>query len=41
MDFLKKRAPFWKKETTNKGDRWVEALEKDQIALDKWSKNDD
>lgn len=40
MDFLKKRAPFWKKETTSKGDRWVEALEKDQNALDKWDTNE-
>ncbi|GAA6135811.1 molybdopterin synthase catalytic subunit MoaE [Oceaniserpentilla sp. 4NH20-0058] len=40
MDFLKKRAPFWKKETTTIGDRWVEALEKDKMALDKWNIND-
>lgn len=40
MDFLKKRAPFWKKETTESGDRWVEALEKDQKALDKWENNE-
>jgi len=36
MDFLKNRAPFWKKETTDQGDRWVEALQKDRVALDKW-----
>lgn len=36
MDFLKNRAPFWKKETTDQGDRWVEALQKDQDALKKW-----
>jgi len=41
MDFLKKRAPFWKKETTDHGDRWVEALEKDQKALEKWQQNED
>lgn len=37
MDYLKNQAPFWKKETTTKGDVWVEALEKDQIAMRKWS----
>ncbi len=36
MDFLKTRAPFWKKEVTEKGERWVEALDKDQQALSKW-----
>lgn len=43
MDFLKNRAPFWKKETIahseldgKKSDRWVEALQKDQDALKKW-----
>jgi len=38
MDYLKNQAPFWKKETTTKGDVWVEALEKDQTAMDKWEK---
>lgn len=38
MDFLKNQAPFWKKETTTKGDVWVEALEKDQTAMEKWEK---
>ncbi|MAS25841.1 MAG: molybdopterin synthase catalytic subunit MoaE [Oceanospirillaceae bacterium] len=36
MDFLKTRAPFWKKEVTGNGERWVEALQKDTRALDKW-----
>lgn len=36
MDYLKNRAPFWKKEVTSNGERWVEALEKDKQALDKW-----
>lgn len=40
MDFLKNRAPFWKKETTSKGDVWVQALEKDQTALEKWQGNE-
>ncbi|WP_299074495.1 molybdopterin synthase catalytic subunit MoaE [uncultured Paraglaciecola sp.] len=25
MDFLKTQAPFWKKETTDQGDKWIEA----------------
>lgn len=36
MDFLKTQAPFWKKELTSQGSRWVEANEKDQQALKKW-----
>jgi len=36
MDYLKNRAPFWKKEVTSDGERWVEALDKDKQALDKW-----
>ena len=38
MDFLKNRAPFWKKETTAQGDVWVQALEKDANAMEKWKK---
>lgn len=36
MDFLKNRAPFWKKENTVQGTRWVEAENKDKIAQQKW-----
>ena len=36
MDFLKNRAPFWKKETTTNGDTWVAAQDKDKHALNKW-----
>jgi molybdopterin synthase catalytic subunit len=36
MDFLKTRAPFWKKESTAQGEHWVEAQDKDQQALDRW-----
>lgn len=36
MDFLKSRAPFWKKEDTSKGARWVEARAKDEEALKRW-----
>jgi len=38
MDFLKNRAPFWKKEVTPAGERWVDAQEKDLRALEKWQK---
>ncbi|HEV8647585.1 MAG TPA: molybdopterin synthase catalytic subunit MoaE [Burkholderiales bacterium] len=37
MDYLKTRAPFWKKETTPGGSRWVEARESDDVAADRWS----
>ena len=36
MDFLKSKAPFWKKESIPQGDRWVEAREKDEAALKRW-----
>jgi molybdopterin synthase catalytic subunit len=36
MDYLKTRAPFWKKEETSAGANWVEAREIDDIALQKW-----
>ena len=36
MDFLKHQAPFWKKERTQKGERWVEAEDKDKKAQQKW-----
>jgi molybdopterin synthase catalytic subunit len=36
MDFLKTRAPFWKKETTPGGERWVEARASDDAAADRW-----
>jgi molybdopterin synthase catalytic subunit len=36
MDYLKSRAPFWKKETTAEGTRWVEAQADDEAALDRW-----
>lgn len=37
MDYLKTQAPFWKKETTNRGERWVEARESDDAAAARWS----
>lgn len=36
MDLLKTRAPFWKKERTPTGDRWVEARESDAEAAQRW-----
>lgn len=38
MDYLKTRAPFWKKEITQKGERWVESRESDREAADRWRK---
>jgi len=36
MDYLKSRAPFWKKEVTAKGATWVAAKEADEDALKRW-----
>jgi molybdopterin synthase catalytic subunit len=36
MDYLKTQAPFWKKEQTPEGARWVDARESDDAALEKW-----
>lgn len=36
MDYLKSRAPFWKKERTASGDSWVEARDEDEDALSRW-----
>lgn len=38
MDFLKTQAPFWKKEHTAQGHRWIETRETDQLAAKKWEK---
>lgn len=37
MDYLKSRAPFWKKEFTKSGAAWVEAKDEDEDALSRWS----
>lgn len=37
MDYLKTRAPFWKKERTPQGERWVEARDSDDAAAARWS----
>lgn len=36
MDFLKSKAPFWKKEQTDKGEHWIESRDSDQEALTRW-----
>ncbi len=36
MDYLKTQAPFWKKEDTAKGARWVDARESDDAAAARW-----
>ncbi|MGB3555478.1 MAG: molybdenum cofactor biosynthesis protein MoaE [Jannaschia sp.] len=36
MDYLKSRAPFWKKEVTDEGEAWVAARPEDEDALDRW-----
>jgi molybdopterin synthase catalytic subunit len=36
IDYLKTRAPFWKKETTGQGERWVDARTSDGEAEAKW-----
>lgn len=37
MDYLKTRAPFWKKEHMEEGEHWVEAKQSDQQAAEQWS----
>ncbi|KVK88625.1 molybdopterin synthase catalytic subunit MoaE [Burkholderia sp. MSMB1498] len=36
MDYLKTQAPFWKKEATPAGERWVDARSADDAALARW-----
>ncbi len=36
MDYLKTQAPFWKKEETPEGARWVDARVSDDAALSRW-----
>lgn len=40
MDYLKTRAPFWKKERTPEGERWVEARGSDDAAAERWENGD-
>ncbi len=41
MDHLKTRAPFWKRETTAQGERWVESHTRDQQAAQRWLSSSD
>ena len=36
MDYLKSRAPFWKKEVLNGEEKWVKAESEDEAALSRW-----
>lgn len=38
MDYLKTEAPFWKKEVTPSGERWIEAKQTDDDARERWTK---
>ena len=38
MDYLKTAAPFWKKEDTSEGARWVDARVTDEAAMARWKK---
>lgn len=38
MDYLKTEAPFWKKEVTPAGERWIEAKQTDDTARERWTK---
>ncbi len=40
MDYLKTRAPFWKRETTVEGDRWVDARASDAESAKRWQRGD-
>ncbi|MES9832349.1 MAG: molybdopterin synthase catalytic subunit MoaE [Candidatus Thiodiazotropha sp. DIVDIV] len=39
IDYLKTQAPFWKKEATGNGERWVDARESDDEAIRQWSED--
>jgi molybdopterin synthase catalytic subunit len=41
IDYLKTRAPFWKKEQTADGERWVQARDTDQAAEARWRDAED
>ncbi|MEW6313315.1 MAG: molybdopterin synthase catalytic subunit MoaE [Pseudomonadota bacterium] len=40
IDYLKTQAPFWKKEQTRDGGRWVEARDSDAQAAGRWAGDD-
>ncbi len=39
MDYLKSRAPFWKREITKNTSSWVSARDEDEAALERWSED--
>ena len=39
MDYLKTRAPFWKREQTTSGERWVESRDSDAQAAERWEES--
>jgi molybdopterin synthase catalytic subunit len=39
MDYLKTQAPFWKKEETDEGGRWVDARASDDAAAARWTRS--
>jgi Molybdopterin converting factor, large subunit len=39
MDYLKTRAPFWKKEQAEQGARWVDARTSDDAAAERWARD--
>jgi molybdopterin synthase catalytic subunit len=39
MDYLKTRAPFWKREVTPTGARWVDARDADDSAAERWNRH--
>lgn len=39
MDYLKTSAPFWKKESTPEGARWVQARDSDEEAAERWKRD--
>ena len=41
MDYLKTQAPFWKKERTGEGARWVDARASDDAAAERWRTKSD
>ena len=39
MDYLKSRAPFWKKECFGSGERWVDSRSEDEAAMLRWERS--
>ena len=36
MDYLKTKAPFWKKEETEEGVKWIDSLDSDEVRVGRW-----